>query len=207
MSPKERLSPEDKSSPEDSTRFEKTIVLLAQAQDGSNEAREELFRRLVPRLERFAHGRIQSSLRSMSDTQEIVQETIFRAIPRLESFKPRHEGALMQYMKQILMNRIRDLSRRNRPVAPIEDENMLPSNPELSPIEKVVGEETLKSFESTLMKLKEDQRLAVMLHIEMGYSLSELAEALNRNSEAARKVLFRGLKNMAALMRNEKPAS
>ncbi|MEM7261928.1 MAG: sigma-70 family RNA polymerase sigma factor [Planctomycetota bacterium] len=182
-------------------------MLLAQAQDGSNEAREELFRRLVPRLERFAHGRIQSSLRSMSDTQEIVQETIFRAIPRLESFKPRHEGALMQYMKQILMNRIRDLSRRNRPVAPIEDENMLPSNPELSPIEKVVGEETLKSFESTLMKLKEDQRLAVMLHIEMGYSLSELAEALNRNSEAARKVLFRGLKNMAALMRNEKPAS
>jgi RNA polymerase sigma factor (sigma-70 family) len=186
---------------DDPLAYEKTMVLLSRAQEGNVAAREELYRRLIPRLERFAHGRIQSSLRSLTDTQEIVQETVVRSLPRLHSFKPHHEGALLQYMKQILVNRIRDMSRRSGRTSPIEDENRIPGRPEISPVERMVGEETLERFEKALQTLNEAQRTAVSLHVEMGYSLDELATALNRNSEAARKVLFRGLRNVAALMK------
>src|SRR5690606_5797735 len=68
---------------------EKTIVLFAKSQSGNRAASEELYRRLIPRLERFAHGRIQSALRSVTDTQEIVQDTLVRSLPRLSRFKPR----------------------------------------------------------------------------------------------------------------------
>jgi len=184
---------------------EKTIVLFAKSQSGNRAASEELYRRLIPRLERFAHGRIQSALRSVTDTQEIVQDTLVRSLPRLSRFKPRHEGALMQYLKQALLNRIRDLSRRGRRAASLEDESQVVSRDGFSPVERMVGDEMLSRFEQALSRLNEDQRIAVSLHVEMGYTLEELATALERTPEAARKVLFRGLRNVAAFMQVSSP--
>lgn len=185
--------------------YEKTVVLLAKSQSGNRAASEELYRRLIPRLERFAHGRIQTTLRSVTDTQEIVQDTIVRSLPRLLRFKPQHEGALMQYLKQALINRIRDISRRGRRASTLEDEHQVESRDGSSPVERIVGEEALCRFEKALERLNEDQRTAVSLHVEMGYTLEELAAALDRNPEAARKVLFRGLRNVAAYMQVGSP--
>jgi RNA polymerase sigma-70 factor (ECF subfamily) len=181
--------------------YESTLIILSRAQSGNLEAREELYRRLIPRLERFAHGRVQSSLRSITDTQEIVQDTIVRSLAKISRFRPNHEGALLQYLKQALINRIRDLSRRGRRVAAFDGAPERASGNESSPVEQVVGWETLSRFEAALERLSEDQRAAVSLHVEMGYTLDELAGALGRSSEAARKVLFRGLRNVAEFMK------
>lgn len=179
---------------------EKTIVLLARAQGGDDAAREELYRRIVPRLETFAHGRVPRSLRSFADTQDIVQETLVRSLDRLETFKPSHEGAFMHYLGKIIINRIRDLARRPRRESPM-GEGFSPSSKQPSPVEEAVGAETFRAYQEALQTLKEDQKLAVFLHVEMNYSLAELAEALGRGTEASRKVLFRGLKNLAGKMR------
>jgi RNA polymerase sigma factor (sigma-70 family) len=181
--------------------YEKTIVLLAKAQAGNGTAREELYRRLLPRLEAFARGRVPISMQSIADTQEIVQETLFRSLPHIDHFQPEHEGALLHYLKRSLTNRIRDLARRNGREVPIKSDSIVASPEEQSPVSQLLGEETLGQFAEALESLKPDQKMAVSLHIEMGYSLEELAKALDRGTEAARKVLERGLRNVANRMR------
>lgn len=180
-----------------SDNYAKTIVLLAQAQDGDSSARDELYRRLIPRLEGFARGRVPSSLQSLTDTQEVVQDTVVRSLRHIETFKPQHEGALLHYLKKVLMNRIRDQARRGGREVPIGDDGSIKDTAEQSPVSKLVGEETLRHFAEALETLPGDQKTAVSLHVEMGYSLDELGEALDRSKEAARKLLFRGLKSMA----------
>ncbi len=186
--------------------YQKTTVLLSMAQDGDPGAREELYRRIMPRLERFAHGRVPVSLRNVTDTQEIVQDTMVRSLDRLEAFVPRGEGAFLQYLGKIVVNRIRDHGRRSGRQKPMEDENVYVSHREPSPVEHAVGSETFRRYQKALETLKDDQHQAVFLHVEMGYSHHDLAEALGRGSEAARKLLCRGLQNLAAQMRIEKDA-
>lgn len=185
--------------------YEKTTILLMRAQQGDRLAREELYRRLLPRLERFARGRVPISMRNVTDTQEIVQETMVRSLDRLESFLPRGEGAFLQYLSKIVVNRIRDIARRGGRQKALGTEEIYESRREPSPVELAVGAEIFEKFQEALATLKDDQREAVFLHVEMGYSGEELAEALERNPEAARKVLFRGLQNVAARMKLEAP--
>ncbi len=181
---------------------EKTIVLLAKAKEGDHLARDELYRRIVPRLERFAHGRVPVSLRRFADTQDLVQETVLKSLDHIERFDPKHEGAFMGYLGKIIINRIRDLARKPKRETPYEEE-FAPSSKDPSPVEQAVGSEAFSQYQEALQTLGEDQRLAVFLHVEMNYSLQELSEALGRSSEAARKVLFRGLKNLSQKMKAE----
>lgn len=181
--------------------YEKTAILLEKAQRGNSSAREALYRRLIPRLESYARGRVPISVQSLADTQEIVQETVFRSLSRLEEFKPEHEGALLQYLKRILVNRIRDLARRSGREVPIGDAETIAARGEQTVVSRLVGEETLQRFSECLDSLTSDQRTAVSLYVELGYSLTELGDALNRSPDAARKLLARGLQSVSAKMR------
>ncbi len=180
--------------------FSRTMVLVDKAKQGDGAAKEELYRRVLPKLERFAHGRIPLSMRRMADTQEVVAEAVFRSLGKLDTFVPHREGAFMQYLGKIIVNRIRDLARRKRRESPMEDEALIPGD-ETGPVEQAVGTETYNRYREALESLNEDQRTAVVLHVEMGYAPKELAEALGRGPDAARKVLCRGLENMAQKMK------
>lgn len=176
------------------------MILLDRARTGDLEAQDELYRRVLPRLERFVHGRLPLSMRRLSDTQEIVQETVLRSLRHLHSFKPRGEGAFMHYLGTIVLNQIRDLARRPRREVALPDEDTIAGR-EPCPVEEAVGRETFRLYQEALDSLREDQRTAVILHVEMGYSNQELAEALGRSPEAARKFLVRSLEAVAAKMK------
>ena len=179
---------------------EKTIHLLFRAQDGDGSAREELYRRILPRLERFAHGRLPRYLRNLADTQDLVQETVMRSLDRLNGFEPQSEGALMHYLSKVVTNRIRDFVRRPQREVSLDDGvAALPSN-EPSPEDEAMRSETYRRYHEALQTLNEDQRLAVFLHVDMGYTARELADALERSPDAARKLLSRGLKQVSARM-------
>jgi len=92
--------------------------LLAKARKGDGQAVELLFERCLPALRRWARGRLPSYARDLADTQDLVQETVLHTLNKLESFEPRHQGALQAYLRQAVANRIRDEIRRvtRRPV-------------------------------------------------------------------------------------------
>jgi len=194
--PRQSAEPAATSPPADST-FE----LLARFRAGDEQAAERLFARYLPRLRRWASGRLPLSARDAADTQDLVQETLLETFRQLEDFDPRHEGAFQAYLRQAVMNRIRDALRRirRRPAQTGLDDGV--PSPEPSPLERAIGAEGLEKYEAALGTLRPRDREAIVARIEMGCTYEEMAALLELPSaEAARKAAQRALVRLAREM-------
>src|SRR6185436_9778066 len=89
-----------------------SVELLLKAQSGDAEALEWLLARYLPRLQRWASGRLPSALRTMLDTGDLVQDAVINALRHLDTLEIRTEGALQAYLRRAVNNRIVDLYRR-----------------------------------------------------------------------------------------------
>lgn len=94
------------------TTGETTSLLLTRAKAGDGVALDSLCRRLVPRLTRWATGRLPGSARSLLDTEDVVQDAVVQSLRHLQSFRPDGSGAFFAYLRQAVTNRIRDQIRR-----------------------------------------------------------------------------------------------
>ena len=63
---------------------EATVELLDRVKKGDQEALNLLLARVIPRLRRWAHGRLPQSARGMQETADLVQDTILAAVKRIE---------------------------------------------------------------------------------------------------------------------------
>lgn len=178
-----------------------TVDLLARARAGDRSALEALFARYGPELTRFARGRLPRWARDMAETADLVQETLFQTFKQIEGFEWRGEGALRVYMRQALMNRIRDELRRagRRPPAVPLPEHSPDDAP--SPLEVAIGREGVERYEAALSRLKDDEREAIIARVEMGLSYPEIAEATGRSTpNAARMAVVRALLRLSEEM-------
>lgn len=178
--------------------LESTASLLTRARQGDRAAREALVGRYLPALRRFAHGRLPPGARDLVDTHDLVQNTIIRALNHLDRFEPRREGAFLAYLRQILVNQIRDEARRAaaRPARMVLSESVPVDSP--SPLEEAIGRENLEVYEAALQRLSPPQREAIVLRVELGFSYPQIAEALGRQSpNAARMLIARAMVRLA----------
>ncbi len=127
-----------------------TFELLQRSRSGDVEALNRLLERYMPALRRWAQGRLPMWARDLADTQDLVQDTLIQAVKHLGTFRPQHEGALQAYLRQALMNRIRDELRRfhRRPIRTELPEAMEAQS--ASPLEDAIGYEALEAYESAL---------------------------------------------------------
>jgi RNA polymerase sigma-70 factor (ECF subfamily) len=187
---------------------ESTIELLQRVKQGDHGALEVLLERHLPRLRRWASGRLPRYVRDGSDTEDLVQETVIRTLRTIEAFEYRREGALQAYLRQALYNRIRDRIRQagRRPRLETIDEEA-PFEGE-SPLEQAIGHQTMERYEAALAALQPGDREAIVGRLELGYDYSELAAALAKpTSEAARKAVGRAVLRLAEKMTEiEKPS-
>src|SRR5439155_9147952 len=91
---------------------EETLELLDRFKGGDDAALEQLLERCMPPLRRWAHGRLPSAARGMLESADLVQDTVLAAMRRLDAFEWRHQGSLQAYLRNALMNRIRDVMRQ-----------------------------------------------------------------------------------------------
>lgn len=181
--------------------LESTSELLSRARQGDERARNRLFERFMPLVRQFARRRIPSRIRDLTDTDDLVQETLLRAFKHVEDFEPRGEGAFFAYLRRILVNRIADEIRRvnRRPVTGPLPEDLADAG--RTPLELASGHETVEAYEAALETLPEDQRHAVILRVDFGCSHREVADILGRPSaNAARMLVARGLVSLAERM-------
>ncbi len=181
---------------------ESSMYLLRQAQGGDRAALDALIARYLPRLERWATGRLPQWARDLSDTHDLVQETVVRAFRKIEGFEARGEGALQAYLRQVLVNRIREELRRvsRRPGAAVLDEE----HPDrgASPLEQAIGRQGVERYEQALATLRPEDREAIVSRIELGCSFDEVATALGKpNANAARAAVNRALAKLIDEMR------
>lgn len=182
----------------DATPHETTGVLIARARAGDAMAGQHLLARLLPVLRRWARHRFPSRIRDARDTEDLVQDVLLRAFRRIDSFENRGEGAFLAYLRQIMLNAVRDEARRSdrRPAPSPLDETLPDTAP--SVVEQAIGAERLRRFEDALATLPAEQQQAVILRIEFGYSHARIAEALGKPStDAARVMVSRALVQLA----------
>lgn len=182
---------------------ESSVELLRRVRAGEQDALEILLRRYVPALRRWARGRLPRWARDLAETEDLVQDTILKSLQRLDTFEHRHDGALQAYLRQAVMNRIRDECRRvsRRPIVNEIDERTPDEG--VSPLEAAIGSQAVEKYERALLALKEEDRQAIVARIEMGYSFAEVAVMLDKPSpDAARVAVSRALVRLAEGMRN-----
>lgn len=185
-------------------RADTTIALLALAREGDEAARDAIFTRYLPRLRRWAHGRLPRFAREHLDTEDIVQDTLLQSVRRMHAFNPQHERAFCAYVCEALRNRLRDAVRRaSRRPAP-EPLAAEPPAAEPSPLEQAVGRETLGQYEAALRSLRESDRELIVARVELNLDYEEIADLLGKPSVAAARVaVSRALLRLGAQMGHE----
>ena len=124
------------------------------------------------------------------------------ALQRLDVFEPRHVGAMQAYLRQSVINRIRDEVRRvtRHPAA----ESLSPDHPgdATSPLELALQAESYDRYRRGLEQLKSRDREMVVARVEAQWSLGEIAQRFGlRTVDAARMAVSRALKRLSTHMR------
>jgi RNA polymerase sigma-70 factor (ECF subfamily) len=194
------------SNPDTESEVESTAILLERVRGGDIAARNDLVARYLPMLRRWSHGRLPRAARDLSDTDDLVQVALIRALNRVEGFVPQREGAFLAYLRTTVLNSVRDELRRmaRRPGRDSLDERMPTSGPSL--VERAIGREMLEAYETALSVLPEEHQEAVIMRVEFGYTYPEIAEALGSpTANAARMTVSRALIRLAEEMDEHRP--
>ena len=180
---------------------ESTVTLLERVRAGDQDAAAHLVARHTAPLRRWARGRLPRWARDVSDTDDLVQDTLLQTMRRLGDLELRGPGALAAYLRQAILNRVRDELRRKGRRPEMTGVEELEAGGVLSPLEEAIGRETAECYEHALAALRPEEREAIIGRVEMGYSYEELADVLEKpSSEAARKAAQRALVRLARLM-------
>ena len=191
---------------DDASPLESTFSLLAKARAGDRDALDRLFARHLPPLRRWARGRLPQWARQLADTDDLVQDALTQTFKRIDEFEPRDVGALQAYLRQAVINRVRDELRRSGRRPPAADLDALELAGGDSPLAQAIGRESVERYRKALEHLRPVDRELVIARVEMGYTYEELAEMLGKcSAEAARKAAQRALVRVAEEMQRGKP--
>jgi RNA polymerase sigma-70 factor (ECF subfamily) len=171
-----------------------TALLLSRARQGDRAALDDVFARQAQMLRRWASGRLPPWARGVTDTDDLIQDALLQTFKRLDEFDARGTGALNAYLRQAVINRLRDELRRqsHRPVALQPPEWVRAGEP--SPLDRAIAAEAVARYERALDRLRPGEKECLVARLELGFSFEELAEWTHRPSaDAARKATERAL--------------
>ncbi len=181
-----------------------TVELIIRARTGDSAAIDSILQRCLPPLKRWAHGRLPAAARGHLDTSDLVQDAAMNAIARLDSFEPRHVGAMQAYLRQSVINRIRDEMRRytRRPVSVEVPEDLASDAP--SPEEQAIHEQTYARYRAAMERLKPRERELVIARVEAQWTAPEIAEQFGFNTvDAARMAVNRAMQRLNAALKSQ----
>jgi RNA polymerase sigma-70 factor (ECF subfamily) len=185
--------------PDDSTS--ESTRLLLRAREGDRSAIDLLFTRYFPRIRRWAHGRLPSWARRLTDTGDIVQDAFLRTFRRLDRFEPRGNSALQAYLRQAVVNRIKDelRSARSQPQSELIDSQHSTQGP--STIDELIDAEDRERYRRALARLPETDRELLVSRLDLNYSYEQIALITSRaTANAARVAVRRALVKLAEEM-------
>jgi RNA polymerase sigma factor (sigma-70 family) len=186
----------------DSLQPEDSNVLLERARAGESSALSALFDRHAHYLRGWGHRKLPAWARRCADTADLVQDTLLQTLKRLPFFQPRGSGAMRAYLRQALMNRIRDELRRVAASGVGVDIAELPlSDGAPSPYSRAEHEERMRRYRRALKGLRPEERRLIVARFHLGYSHEQIALAFGKSSvDAARMSVRRAVDHLTAMM-------
>ena len=158
-----------------------------------------LYRRYVGRVYSYAFYQ----LADHHDAEDATERTFLAALAAIDGF--RDEGASFRaWLFRIAHNTIANSrrSRRRRRTEPIDDVD-LPSLPDTDPAGLVARADELREVRRALARIPSERRQAIVLRFVDGLSAREIGEVLDRSEGAARVLLHRALRDLAAELGRE----
>lgn len=114
-------------------------------------------------------------------------------------------GALQAYLRQAVLNRVREELRRKGRRPEMTELDDLEQDGAESPLEQAIGREAVEAYEQALGRLRPEEREVIIARIEMGCTYEEIAEALDKPTpDAARKAAQRALVRLAEELKRER---
>ncbi len=178
---------------------EPTEQLLRRIRGGESAARQALYERCLPLLQRWAHGRLPKRARDIAETDDLVQVTLLRALNHLSEFETSGSGSFLAYLRHILLNEVRaEFRKRQRGIEKIDIETLVLADESASVIEQLVGQERLRSYETALASLDRSDQELVVMRLEFGLAYQEIALEVGATPDAVRMRVTRALKCVAS---------
>jgi len=174
-----------------------TLDVLERARGGDRVAARILVERALPSIRRWARGRLPGYTRSDADTEDIVQDALLRTLKGIARFQHRTIGGLQAYLRQAVVNRIRDLIRRSnrRGIHAEVDDDLRDWQP--TPLEAAITRQHLDRFLEALRKLRPADRQVIVWRLELGYTAEEIGVKLGKSTAAASMTISRAMTRLA----------
>ena len=169
-------------------------------------------------LRLLARLQLDPRLHAKLDASDIAQQALLQAHTHRDQFRGRTEEEWVGWLRQILANTLgaevrrfaagaRDLKRERSLEAGLEEsasrlESWLAAD-QSSPSDRAVRQEQSLRLAEALARLPDDQRQVIELHHLKGLPLAEIADQLGRTRPAVMGLLFRGLKKLRELLREQ----
>ena len=169
-------------------------------------------------LRLLARTQLSPRLRTKLDASDAAQQTLLQAHEARAQFRGTTEAERLAWLRAILANVLaaaarsyetaaRDLSREHS----LEVELGLSSSrlgcllaaDQTSPSQRAVRGEDVLRLAAALARLPEDQRRVVELHHLKGLTIAEVAGQMERTRPAVVGLLFRGLRTLRGLLRED----
>ena len=185
---------------------ERTRILVEAAQAGDRRAFDLLIQRNEIRLSRLVKARLGKELRSHEESADVIQSTLGEAMRALPAFEYRGEGSFLRWLGTLVENKVRhhlrDLHRQKRnpdAARPLACGELAARDP--SPSALAATRELEERYHESLDRLAPEDKELLLLHLEIGCSHDEIAQALGIVSgEAVRKRTARALARLQRVM-------
>lgn len=159
-----------------------------------------LVRRCLPRLHRWAHGRLPRWARTFADTADLVHDAILKTLRRGDSLELAGPDALAAYLHEAVRNRIRDEHRQFARRGPVSDLSGVIADSRPSPLDAAIVNQRVGRYRDALGQLDARDQELLVGHLELGYSHDQLGHMTGRTRNAARMALHRAVGRLAAKM-------
>ncbi|HZP66349.1 MAG TPA: sigma-70 family RNA polymerase sigma factor [Rudaea sp.] len=177
---------------------EPTEQLLRRIRAGEADAKQSLYARCLPLLQRWAHARLPHHSRDVADTDDLVQVALLRALNHLHEFEANGSGSFLAYLRQILLNEVRaELRKRQVRGDKIDIDTVPLADESESVVEQLVGHERLRSFERALAQLEREDQSLIVMRLELGMSYAEIGLDVGMEPNSVRMRITRAFKKIA----------
>jgi RNA polymerase sigma-70 factor, ECF subfamily len=169
-------------------------------------------------LHLLARLHLDHRLQGKLDPADVVQQTLMRAHEKRDQFRGHTDAELTAWLRQILVNNLaeavrrfaaesRDVARERSLETSLEEssarlESWLAAD-QSTPSQRFMRQEQGIRLADALAEPPDDQRRAVELHQLKGYSVAEVGELMDRSRPAVVGLLFRGLKKLRQLLKDQ----
>jgi RNA polymerase sigma factor (sigma-70 family) len=166
-----------------------TEQLLKGAQQGRRADLEELFRRELPPLRRWAFAHVPAALRRAGEADDFVQLAMLRTLRRLPHLRMAEAGSLQPYLRRVLTNLLRDRMRTNGrqfETVPLHDDEVIQRS---SQLDAVIVAETYARYRAAVARLSPREAAALTARIEEGLGYAAVARRARCASAGAARVM------------------